>query len=82
MKNGGSTSSPKSSISGSLGSPRILGSQRSRIVQARPSGPTTCRALTYSHSMVDGGFDEMSSATRLMPGISLMMRLEIVSSRS
>ena len=36
----------------------------------------------YSHSMVEGGFDEMSSATRLTAGISLMIRLEIVSSRS
>jgi hypothetical protein len=36
----------------------------------------------YSHSMVLGGFDEMSSATRFTAGISLMIRLEIVSSRS
>src|SRR5204862_8112287 len=35
----------------------------------------------YSHSIVEGGFDEMSSATRFTPGISLMIRLEIVSSR-
>ena len=38
--------------------------------------------LGYSHSMVLGGFDEMSRATRLTAGISLMTRLEIVSSRS
>jgi hypothetical protein len=36
----------------------------------------------HSHSIVAGGFDEMSSATRFTPGISLMMRDEIVSSRS
>jgi hypothetical protein len=36
----------------------------------------------YSHSIVAGGFDEMSRTTRLTPGISLMIRLEIVSSRS
>jgi len=36
----------------------------------------------YSHSIVEGGFDETSSATRFTPGISLMIRLEIVSSRS
>jgi hypothetical protein len=36
----------------------------------------------YSHSMVLGGLLEMSSATRFTPGISLMMRLEIRSSRS
>ncbi len=36
----------------------------------------------YSHSIVEGGFDEMSSATRFTAGISLMILLEIVSSRS
>jgi hypothetical protein len=38
--------------------------------------------FAYSHSMVLGGLLEMSSATRFTPGISLMMRLEIRSSRS
>src|SRR4051812_49799206 len=37
---------------------------------------------THSHSMVAGGLELKSRATRLTPGISLMMRLEIVSSRS
>jgi hypothetical protein len=32
--------------------------------------------------MVLGGFDEMSRATRFTAGISLIIRLEIVSSRS
>jgi predicted nuclease of restriction endonuclease-like (RecB) superfamily len=36
----------------------------------------------YSHSIVLGGFEDISSATRLTPGTSLMMRLETVSSRS
>src|SRR5205823_10091468 len=36
----------------------------------------------YSHSIVPGGFDVRSSATRFTAGISLMTRLEIVSSRS
>ena len=36
----------------------------------------------YSHSIVPGGFDVRSSATRFTAGISLMIRLEIVSSRS
>ena len=36
----------------------------------------------YSHSIVDGGFDEMSYATRLMPGTSLMTRDEIEASTS
>src|SRR5262249_52688302 len=36
----------------------------------------------YSHSIVAGGFDEMSYTTRFTPGISLMTRLEIASSTS
>ncbi len=36
----------------------------------------------HSHSIVEGGLELMSSATRFTPGISLMIRLEIVSSRS
>jgi hypothetical protein len=47
----------------------------------RPA-PAVGRDDLYSHSMVLGGFDEMSSATRFTAGISLMIRLEIVSSRS
>jgi hypothetical protein len=39
-------------------------------------------ARDHSHSIVEGGFDEMSRATRLTAGISLMIRLEIASSRS
>ncbi len=39
-------------------------------------------AARYSHSIVPGGFDEMSSATRFTPATSFTIRLEIVSSRS
>ena len=38
--------------------------------------------IVHSHSMVPGGFDVMSYATRLMPGTSLMMRCDITSSTS
>ena len=38
--------------------------------------------LSYSHSIVAGGFEEMSRATRLTSRISLMIRLETRSSRS
>ena len=38
--------------------------------------------LAHSHSIVPGGFDVMSSTTRLIPGTSLMTRLLIVSSTS
>ena len=46
----------------------------SRRAQAGGSG--------YSHSMVPGGLDVRSRATRLTPSTSLMMRLEIRSRRS
>jgi len=36
----------------------------------------------YSHSIVAGGFEEMLQETRDMPLTSLMMRLEIRSSKS
>ena len=38
--------------------------------------------MAYSHSMVDGGLEEMSYTTRLTPFTSLMMRPEILASRS
>ena len=37
---------------------------------------------SYSHSIVPGGFEVRSRATRFTPGISLMIRLETVSSKS
>jgi CutA1 divalent ion tolerance protein len=37
---------------------------------------------TYSHSMVPGGFDVMSSTTRVTPSTSLVMRVEIRCRRS
>src|SRR5438128_12598520 len=40
------------------------------------------RRVRYSHSIVAGGLELRSRATRLTPGISLMIRLEIVSKRS
>ena len=36
----------------------------------------------YSHSIVEGGFELMSRATRLMPRTSLMMRFEMRASSS
>jgi len=40
------------------------------------SGPCDVpRRLSYSHSIVEGGFDEMSYTTRLTPGTSLTIRL-------
>ncbi len=39
-------------------------------------------AASYSHSIVAGGFEEMSRATRLTPGTSLMIRFDTRSSRS
>ena len=40
------------------------------------------RGPAHSHSMVDGGFDEISKTTRLTPFTSLMMRFEMRPSRS
>ena len=40
------------------------------------------RAPDHSHSIVEGGLDEMSKTTRLMPLTSLMIRLLIVPRRS
>ena len=39
------------------------------------------RTRFHSHSMVAGGFPEISYTTRLMPRTSLMMRLETLPSR-
>ncbi len=36
----------------------------------------------YSHSMVEGGFEEMSRQTRFTPFTSFIMRFEILASRS
>ena len=44
--------------------------------------PPTGVLAPYSHSIVPGGFDVMSYATRFTPGTSLMMRLEMRSSTS
>jgi hypothetical protein len=44
--------------------------------------PALILRFPYSHSIVEGGLDEMSRATRFTAGISLMIRLEIVSRRS
>src|SRR5207247_10721038 len=40
------------------------------------------RGPAHSHSMVDGGFEEMSKTTRFTPFTSLMMRLLMRPSRS
>ncbi len=36
----------------------------------------------YSHSIVPGGFEVMSSTTRFTPDTSLVIRFEILASRS
>jgi hypothetical protein len=48
----------------------------------RPFGDTTWQCSTYSHSIVAGGLDVTSRATRLMPRHSLVMRVEITESTS
>ena len=55
-------------------------SPRSRPEGTRPRLPGPLAG--YSHSIVDGGFDVMSSTTLFTAGTSLTIRDEIVSSRS
>jgi hypothetical protein len=71
--------------------PRVVGRQQPIAAPHRPHANQSIHdgrsgyarlARSYSHSIVLGGFDEMSSATRFTVGISLMIRLEIVSSKS
>ncbi len=62
------------------------GSRGGQRTDGPPSDRTTMtkggERPSYSHSMVPGGFDVMSSVTRLTPSTSLMIRVEIRSSRS
>ena len=46
------------------------------------TGLLPVRRKSYSHSMVPGGFDVMSNATRFTPGTSLMSLLDMRSSTS
>ena len=55
------------------------------VATAVPSSPlrmTSPRGERHSHSIVPGGFDVMSYATRFTPATSLMIREAIVSSTS
>lgn len=45
--------------------------------RGRPLPASLAKVLDYSHSMVAGGFEVMSYATRLMPGTSATMRPEM-----
>ena len=58
------------------------GSARELEAPARGRRRGRLGRLAYSHSIVAGGFDETSSATRLTPRTSLMIRFETRSSRS
>lgn len=50
--------------------------------ELKSSTPSRSPRSTHSHSMVPGGFDVTSSTTRLTPGTSLVMRLEMRASTS
>jgi hypothetical protein len=69
---------PRSSIAAK---PRggVRRNSRGGGIDTLPQQLGNCR---YSHSIVAGGFEEMSRATRLTSRISLMIRLETRSSRS
>ena len=58
------------------------GDERGEDREPAVHGPDVTRVCGYSHSIVAGGFDETSSATRLTCLISPMIRFETRSSRS
>ena len=53
-----------------------------RLWEGGSRGKPAVSPCSYSHSIVAGGFEERSSATRFTAGISFTIRLEIVSSTS
>lgn len=57
-------------------------SDTSRLIASLTFTQYSLEALNYSHSIVAGGLLVMSRTTRLMPGTSLTMRLEMRSRTS
>ena len=67
---------------GARGPPeRVRGRGACALPRGRLPRPA-CALRRYSHSIVDGGFEVMSSTTRFTAGTSFTIRDEIVSSRS
>ena len=63
--------------------PRAAAAPTRSSAACRPApGPAAPRGRGHSHSMVPGGFDVTSSATRFTPSTSLMMREAMRSTRS
>ena len=52
------------------------------VEERRPRSFIASEWVAHSHSMVPGGFEVMSRVTRLTSGTSLVIRVEIFSSRS
>ena len=79
-----SSSSDASAAASDAPAARQLGSRSGSELFSHGHRPSSAPSVVrrYSHSMVEGGLLEMSSATRFTPGTSLMMRWEICSSRS
>ena len=67
--------------SGVAGVP-VSASAHAALGESRSSLRPRESPCSYSHSIVAGGFDEMSYTTRLTPGTSLTMRLLILPSTS
>lgn len=61
---------------------QLLQGSRKLEIKKAPGACASGALQSYSHSMVDGGLEEMSYTTRLTPFTSLMMRPEILASRS
>ena len=62
--------------------PRIAPSAPQRLGASPQAGPLLLLLAAHSHSIVAGGFPEMSYTTRLSPRTSLMMRFDTRPSRS
>ena len=52
------------------------------VLLAKPVGASQFQMWNHFHSMVAGGFPEISYVTRLMPRTSLMIRPDMVASTS
>ncbi len=90
---GGGAPAAAASVVGSFGDPRVLraglGAGRCAVTdhRGRGFGPQYLvvgveELPVHSHSIVPGGFDVTSSATRFTPSTSLMTRDAILSTRS
>lgn len=63
-------------------SPQKKKRMQAKKLRLKYGSKRSLKFLFYSHSMVDGGFEEISRHTLLTPFTSLIMRFEILASNS